>query len=304
LVCLQCHVYLVVPSPRALVQIPELMSLEANLGPQLRLARTERGISVREVARRIGVSPSLVSQIETGKTQPSVGTLYALLTELDLSFDTLVNGGPVTERGPAEAPPERGLRHLPSPVVLREDRTVLHLEGGVVWERLNTLLPDVVDFLYTTYPPGACSSATRKHMRHMGIEFGYVLEGALTITIQDERHVVEAGDAISFDSSVPHLLANEGSTVAHGLWCVLGRALLHSDLLDAGPNGLAELFGAHPEPHDKVVGGGGGQGASVARALRAPNRRADVTGYGDRESGDSGAAASDGLPTRRPARPR
>lgn len=199
------------------------MSLEANLGPQLRAARTERGISVREVARRIGVSPSLVSQIETGKTQPSVGTLYALLTELDLSFDTLVNGGPVTNRRHADLPLEQGLGHVPSPVVLRENRTVLHLEGGVVWERLNALLPDVVDFLYTTYPPGACSSPTRKHMRHMGIEFGYVLEGALTITIQDKRYVVEAGDAISFDSSIPHLLANEGSTVVYGLWCVFGR---------------------------------------------------------------------------------
>jgi len=253
---------------------PETMSFEANLGPQLRAARTERGISVREVARRIGVSPSLVSQIETGKTQPSVGTLYALLTELDLPFDTLVRGRAETERGPVESTPKQGVRRIPSPVVLREDRTVLHLEGGVVWERLNTLLPDVVDFLYTTYPPGACSSATGKHMRHMGIEFGYVLEGAITITIQDERYVVEAGDAISFDSSVPHLLANEGSTVAHGLWCVLGRALLHSDLVRAEPNGLAELFGARREPYTRSIGDDASAGSvAVARAVRVPNRR-------------------------------
>lgn len=220
------------------------MSLETNLGPQLRAARNERGVSLREVARRIGVSPSLVSQIETGKTQPSVGTLYALLTELDVSFDTVTKGEPVTAPDPLSMPQGSSHRRARSPVIRERDRAALHLEGGVVWERLNSLLPDVVDFLYTTYAPGAQSSATGQHMRHMGIEFGYVLEGTLTVTIQDERHVVEAGDAISFDSSVPHLLANETDTVAHGIWFVLGRALLHTTEGAAGPASLARVFGA------------------------------------------------------------
>lgn len=296
---LTCRVFVARPNAD-----PGTMSFEANLGPQLRAARTERGISVREVARRIGVSPSLVSQIETGKTQPSVGTLYALLTELDLPFDTLISGGAETERGPAEPSRKQGVRYIPSPVVRREDRTVLHLEGGVVWERLNTLLPDVVDFLYVTYPPGACASVTGKHMRHMGIEFGYILEGAITITIQDERYVVEAGDAVSFDSSVPHLLENEGSTDAHGVWCVFGRALLHSDLLGTRPNSLAALFGAHREPNDKGGGGEAAESVSVVKAARVPARRPSTNGHVDREPGDNGGAASGRAPKRRPSRSR
>lgn len=271
------------------------MTLEANLGPQLRAARTERGMSVREVARRIGVSPSLVSQIETGKTQPSVGTLYALLTELDLSFDTLVNGGPVSVPQPAAATARSSARRSPSPVVLRKDRTALHLEGGVVWERLNTLLPDVVDFLYTTYPPGARSSASGSYMRHMGVEFGYVLVGALTITIQDQRYVVEAGDAISFDSSVPHLLANEGKTVAHGLWCVLGRALLHSDLSGAEPNNLAVLFGARSRPYSADEHQG--QGAEDVDAVAG---QASTRANGSVAPPKAGGAATGATQRRRP----
>ena len=57
------------------------------LGKRLREERTERGISLRELARRLEVSPSLVSQIETGKIQPSVRTLYAMVSELGVSLD-------------------------------------------------------------------------------------------------------------------------------------------------------------------------------------------------------------------------
>ena len=48
-----------------------------GVGPRLRARREERGVSLRELARRLGVSPSALSQIETGKSRPSVGTLYA-----------------------------------------------------------------------------------------------------------------------------------------------------------------------------------------------------------------------------------
>src|SRR5579859_5976250 len=65
---------------------------ETGLGPRLRVAREERQWSVRELARRIGCSASLVSQIERGISVPSVGVLYALATELGSSLDHLVLG--------------------------------------------------------------------------------------------------------------------------------------------------------------------------------------------------------------------
>jgi transcriptional regulator with XRE-family HTH domain/mannose-6-phosphate isomerase-like protein (cupin superfamily) len=63
-----------------------------GLGPRLRLAREERQLSVRELARRIGCSASLISQIERGISIPSVGVLYSLATELDSSLDHLLFG--------------------------------------------------------------------------------------------------------------------------------------------------------------------------------------------------------------------
>src|SRR6266496_1352458 len=61
----------------------------AELGPRLRRVREDRGLSVRELARRISCSPSLISQIERGLSAPSVGILYAIATELRASLDFL-----------------------------------------------------------------------------------------------------------------------------------------------------------------------------------------------------------------------
>ena len=62
-----------------------------------------RHLTLRELARRVGVSPSLISQIETGRSQPSVGTLYAIATELEVSVDDLLFDGDDTR-------PERARR--------------------------------------------------------------------------------------------------------------------------------------------------------------------------------------------------
>src|SRR6266566_3690465 len=64
----------------------------AGLGPRLRLVRSSRGLSVRELARRVGCSASLISQIERGVSVPSVGVLYSLATELGSSLDYLLFG--------------------------------------------------------------------------------------------------------------------------------------------------------------------------------------------------------------------
>ena len=64
-----------------------------HLGAQVRAERQRRALSVRELARRIGVSASLISQVETGRAQPSVTTLMALVTELELSLDSLFSDG-------------------------------------------------------------------------------------------------------------------------------------------------------------------------------------------------------------------
>ena len=62
----------------------------SGLGPRLRAIRRSRGLSLRELARRLELSPSSISQIETGKMQPSVRTLYALVSEFGVTVDEVL----------------------------------------------------------------------------------------------------------------------------------------------------------------------------------------------------------------------
>jgi quercetin dioxygenase-like cupin family protein len=175
----------------------------------------------------------MLSQVETGRTRPSVSTIYAIATELGLSIDALLSdsdgaaagsslAGPGARRGgaTAAAPDELACQY-----VRPEDRRKLELESGVTWELLSDLLPHLVDFMFVSYEPGGRSSSSGKLMRHTGTEFAYLLRGKLKIQVGFDEYVLQPGDALAFDSSEPHLLVNEGTEPAEGIWFVLGRRL-------------------------------------------------------------------------------
>ena len=76
--------------------------------------------------------------------------------------------------------------------------------------------------MFVTYEPGGRSSSSGKLMRHTGTEFAFLLRGKLKIQVGFDEYVLQAGDALAFDSSEPHLLVNEGTEPAEGIWFVLG----------------------------------------------------------------------------------
>jgi transcriptional regulator with XRE-family HTH domain len=207
-----------------------------GVGQRLRSERERHGLSLRELARRLEISPSALSQIETGRSRPSVGTLYAIVSELDMSLDELFG----SQRSPAAAPraPD-GAEQTGATLVQRRDmRKGIDLESGVRWERLTPTAEQDADFLYVVYEVGGASSREGTHMRHMGREYGLVLSGRLRVTIGfDEEHELGPGDSIAFESSRPHRLENAGSEPVEAIWFVVGRS--HSDArklaLDAPP---------------------------------------------------------------------
>jgi transcriptional regulator with XRE-family HTH domain len=196
------------------------------MGDRLREARLARGFSVRGLAERLEVSPSLISQVETGRARPSVNTLYAIATELGLSLDELL----FLEPRPAPTPvadrrgPGSQELVLPGiPVQRAASRQAIRLASGVVWERLTTASLGGMDFLYVTYEVGGASSAGEALHRHPGQELGFIIRGRLEVRVGAEVHVLEAGDAIAFDSAIPHRLLNIGDEPVHAVWLGLGR---------------------------------------------------------------------------------
>jgi transcriptional regulator with XRE-family HTH domain len=193
------------------------------LGSRLRSAREAYGISLRELARRVGVSASLVSQIETGKVHPSVSTLYALASELDASVDELLfDDAARAGKSGAEWSSLLTDHPLMEPVQRAADRQVIDLDSGVRWERLTSKSVPGIDFLYLVYEPGGESAPADAMQRHAGREWGYIVEGTFHVTIGFDEHVLEPGDAIAFDSTIPHRLYNEGPGVVRAIWYVLG----------------------------------------------------------------------------------
>ena len=186
-----------------------------GLGPRLREAREGRGLSVRELARRIGCSPSLISQIERGTSVPSVGVLYSLATELDSSLDYLVFGARAAEAPPARSADGTGV------VQRAGSRQLIDLASGVRWERLTPGADEATDFLEVVYSPGGHSTDERKPMRHEGREYGVILSGTLTANVGFDSYELGPGDSIAFDSATPHEYLNKTDDHVHAIWVVI-----------------------------------------------------------------------------------
>jgi transcriptional regulator with XRE-family HTH domain len=184
-----------------------------DLGASLRAERQRQGLSLRETARRLGISASALSQIETGKARPSVGKLFDIVNLLNVSVDGLLAADAVVARN------GQGFLSLQR----TGEHETLELESGVRWRRLTTGSFPGVEFLHVEYQPGGSSTGDGTYMRHAGQEFGYVLSGRLTIHVGFEAHQLGPGDSISFPATTPHRLGNDGTEPATAIWCIVGR---------------------------------------------------------------------------------
>jgi transcriptional regulator with XRE-family HTH domain len=203
-----------------------------HLGARLKELRKHAGLSLRELARQAEVSPSLVSQIENGKSRPSVSTLYTFARLLNVSVDELFDadapaaeqpaagaGGGVHDPANAWHPSEYATRIS---VVHPSHRAHLRMAEGVDWERLAATPERDVNFMKITYAPGAAGNTDGSLIAHDGYEYGYVLSGVVEVTVGNEVFVLREGESLGFDSTIPHILRNIGDTDFHGLWFVHG----------------------------------------------------------------------------------
>jgi transcriptional regulator with XRE-family HTH domain len=219
------------------------------MGARLRAKRLASGISLRQFARDLEVSASFISQLETGKAQPSVATLFAICSALDITTDELFESEDAAERSdagdffegvdgatdaannawrtnssfasnPVGSPPLHAapVSRSSSPVVHPHHRKILVLDSGVTWESLTAMRSDKTDFMFVRYDVGGSSTMEGRLIRHIGTEYGFVLSGNLEITLGFETYRLNAGDSISFDSSRPHRLANVGDIPVEAIW--------------------------------------------------------------------------------------
>ena len=206
----------------------------AAMRHRLRAERERRGLSLRKLAAEVGISASALSQIETGRSRPSVTTLYALVSALGLSLDALFAGDGAARDGAATEAQGDGASVAGDDAWTTADggaalgtfirraggRESLEFTSGVRWEQLNAP-GDPVEVLWLTYQPGSASGREGEFMRHAGREYGIVISGRLAVSIWFETYELAPGDAISFASTAPHHLRAIGAEPAHAVWFLL-----------------------------------------------------------------------------------
>lgn len=168
------------------------------IGERLRSVREQHGMSVRKLGRAAGVSASLISEAERGLVEPSVGVLKRLAAALDVTLTYFFS--------------QPGMSG--ETVIRRADRRKLLELHGFNYELLGPDGNTSLEAIYARLAPGAGLDETVMLQHGPGEEWGMVLSGRLKVWVGTEIYVLDAGDAVSFSSSIPHRVANldEGTT--------------------------------------------------------------------------------------------
>ncbi len=181
-----------------------------KLGARLRALRTERGIRQKELARKAGLTPSLVSQIESDKLTPSLHTLGRLAGALGVPVARLFEQAP------------NGRLH----VGRKRDYAVVSFDGSTErWEVLAAGLfrGKIRAVVSTLRGRGPSVPPERVAIEPGQMKLMYVLRGKVALHYNGERHLMEAGDSAYLDGGAPHTWENLGGGLAQTLWVITGR---------------------------------------------------------------------------------
>lgn len=171
------------------------------IGSRIRELRTLRNMKLQELAVATGLSSSMLSLLERGKASPSIGSLIGIANALDVTMSDLIPLGPLEEEKIVVRADEIAAVETAQHVlrrILKEDRT-RGISIAINEYRANT------------------GSAAHPHFHH-GFEYGYVLEGELTVDVEGVSYKLHQGDFISFASRKLHRFWNYGKKTARTIW--------------------------------------------------------------------------------------
>jgi len=175
----------------------------SGLGARIHEIRRRRAMTLRSVAAKAQISPSLLSQIERGTARPSLVSLVAIADAL------VVRPGELLDYSAESSPP--------NPVVRRAERRVIDdptCRREYLMHRDDPYL-EVAELLLA---PGGASRPSLA--AHSGRDYGIVLEGRVCVERVSGRDHLEPGDYIAFDAEEPHRIVNESDNPARILWVI------------------------------------------------------------------------------------
>lgn len=178
-----------------------LLSHLLELGQRIRSLRQGRGLTLSELSERTGISVSMLSMVERGQANPTVGTLIAVAAALEVDMADLFGVSTANET---------------SPVTRREEQRIVHAATGFTRRLLVHDRVRGIEMVLNHYEPGAHSNPVPS--KHHGYEFGVVLSGSLHVELDGVVYRLEEGDSIAYPSATPHRSWNEGDDVTTTVW--------------------------------------------------------------------------------------
>lgn len=178
----------------------------AFIGNRIRLLRADRNLTLQALAEKTGLSSSMLSLVERGKTSPSIGTLVAISSALGAHMSDLFDNraGKQEQR-----------------VIRVEDQPVYVTAEGVKRRVVRTDDEHGMELVFNDYEPGTGSGSDLVH--HSGYEYGVLLEGSLSVEVDGSTYELKPGDSISYNSQLPHRIQNNGRKHARAVWVNLER---------------------------------------------------------------------------------
>jgi transcriptional regulator with XRE-family HTH domain len=179
------------------------------LGARIKTLRLERELQQRQLAEKAGLTPSMVSQIESGRLTPSLHTLGKVAGALGVTIAALFDGQPA------------GSIH----VTRRKDYPQVSFDGSSEqWAVLGAgLFQGKIRAVVSTLDARSKGMMTDKVVIQKGqMKLFYVLDGKVALHYGSSRHALESGDSALLDGGTPHGWENLGTRKAQALWVILG----------------------------------------------------------------------------------
>jgi len=187
------------------------MEREAGIFESIKKIRKSKGITLHEMSDRTGISVNHLSQIERGKTNPSIGTLKKITNAFGVPFMSLGNEEKLSSSSPNNQRKAEVVRQdMRKMLVYPKSKTKVYLLTPDLQRQLEVLLSE-------SEPD---EQGPEEWYSHEGEEFGFVLEGELEVTVDDEVYILKEGDSISFRSHLPHRMKRIGDTPCKSIWVV------------------------------------------------------------------------------------
>ena len=177
--------------------------IEINLGARIRALRLARGATLRQLAAQAGVTESFLSQVERGVASPSIASVQRIARALGQSIAELF-----------AADESAGIV-----VRVRDRRRVVYQGLGAVDEFLTRASDGKLQVILSTIEPGG-GTGDEAYTHDSDEEVLVVLEGVLDLWVGTEHYRLEAGDAVTHPSRVPHHNTNPGPGIARVLFCI------------------------------------------------------------------------------------